>query len=142
MDNSILISRYVQSILEEAPEIKAILGENTNKIFTLLQESTEENPLTYPYIVHSRESLTTTYSKDFELGMGGWFNTIQYKILCVSDDYESGLNLANAVRHSIETYRLKNDEIFIHPIKVYNITEYTTQVDEYVQDIQLTIVVQ
>ena len=112
-DNSLLISKYVQKVLEESEEVVSMLDGNKKKIFALKQN---EN-ITFPFIVHSRSNLTATYTKDIEfLRNVGWSNTVQFTVCCVSDDYIQAIDLANAVRHSLETYRLKNEDIYIHPI--------------------------
>ena len=138
MDNSILISRYVQQILEESEEVRAILGNDQHKIFPLLQPDTIE----FPFIVHSRNSIAVTYTKDIEYMRGGWTNEINYIVSCVSDNYIQCLELANAVRRAMETYRWKDEDICIHPIKVNYITEYTTEQNAFVQEIQFNITVE
>ena len=138
MDNSILISRYVQQILEESEEVRAILGNDQHKIFPLLQPDN----LSFPFIVHSRNSIAVTYTKDIEYMRGGWTNEINYIVSCVSDNYIQCLELANAVRHAMETYRWKDEDIYIHPIKVNYITEYTTEQNAFVQEIQFNITVE
>ena len=138
MDNSILISRYVQQILEESEEVRAILGNDQHKIFPLLQPDTIE----FPFIVHSRNSIAVTYTKDIEYMRGRWTNEINYIVSCVSDNYIQCLELANAVRHAMETYRWKDEDIYIHPIKVNYITEYTTEQNAFVQEIQFNITVE
>ena len=73
---------------------------------------------------------------------GGWTNEINYIVSCVSDNYIQCLELANAVRHAMETYRWKDEDIYIHPIKVNYITEYTTEQNAFVQEIQFNITVE
>ena len=63
-DNSLLISKYIQQILEENEEIRLIIGENAHAIFPLLQPDN----LNFPFIVHSRTGLTVKYTKDIEIG--------------------------------------------------------------------------
>jgi len=133
-DSSILISKYVQSILEESEEVRAIIGDNQHKIFPLLQP---EN-LKFPFIVHSRLSLTTQYTKDFPLTFG-WTNEITYVVSCVSDDYIQCIELANAVRHSMEGYRWKSEEINIEPIQLMNVSEYTVDDTTFVEELQFKI---
>ena len=138
-DNSLCINKYVQKILEESEEVVSILGGNKKKIFALKQN---EN-ITFPFIVHSRSNLTTTYTKDIEyIRNVGWSNTVQFTVCCVSDDYIQVIDLANAVRHSLETYRLKNDDIYIHPILLINAIEYMTDYDAYVQELQFQCIVE
>ena len=137
-DNSLLISKYIQQILEESDEVKAIVGNDEHKIFPLLQPDN----LTFPFIVHSRNSITVTYTKDIEYGPVGWTNEVSYIVSCVSDNYIQCLELANAVRHAMETYRWKDEDIYIHPIQINYITEYTTEQNAFVQEIQFKIYVE
>ena len=138
MDNSILISKYVQTILEESDEVRAILGEDQHKIFPLLQPDN----LSFPFVVHSRNSITVTYTKDIEYMPAGWTNEVSYIVSCVSDNYIQCLELANAVRHAMETYRWKDENIYIHPIQINYITEYTTDQNAFVQELQFNITVE
>ncbi len=137
-DNSILISKYIQQILEENEEVKAIVGNDEHKIFPLLQP---EN-LSFPFIVHSRTGLSVQYTKDIEIGHVGWWNTVQYTISCVSNDYIQCIELANAVRHAVETYRWKTQDIYIHPIQLQNVIEYTTDNDTFVEELQFECIVE
>ena len=133
-DNTLLISKYIQKTLENNEEVKAILGNDQHKIFPLLQPDT----LSFPFIVHSRQSLNVTYTKDLVYCMG-WTNTIQYVVTCVSNEYIQCLELANAVRHSLEGFYLKNDDIHINPIMLQNVSEYTVDNDAYVEELTFTI---
>ena len=138
-DNSLLISKYVQKILEESEEVVTMLDGNKKKIFALK----ENENISFPYIVHSRSNLTVTYTKDIEFIRNvGWSNTVQFTVRCVSDDYIQAIDLANAVRHSLETYRMKNEDIYIHPILLINAIEYITDYDAYVQELQFQCTVE
>lgn len=137
-DNSLLLAKYIQQILEESEEIKAIIGEDTHKIFTVLQP----DKLSFPYIVHGRSGISVEYTKDIEYGNIGWYNTVTYNVYSVSDDYEQCLDLANAIRHSLETYRWKTEEIYIHPIQLLTVSEYTTEEDAFVEELQFQCVVE
>ena len=138
-DNALLISKYVQKILEESEEVVTMLDGNKKKIFALKQN---EN-ISFPFIVHSRSNLTVTYTKDIEfIHNVGWSNTVQFTVCCVSDDYIQAIDLANAVRHSLETYRMKNEDVYIHPILLINAIEYMTDYDAYVQELQFQCTVE
>lgn len=132
-DNTILISKYVQKILEEDAEVQSILGTDEHKIFPLLQPDT----LKFPFIVHSRTGLQVFYTKDISFGQFGWTNTINYTVSCVSDNYIQALELANAVRHAMEAYRLRNDDINIHPIQLISASEYNN--GAFVEELQFKI---
>lgn len=138
MDNSLLISKYFQSILEENQEIKDIIGNDEHKIFPLLQPAN----LSFPFIVHARTGITVNYTKDIEYGHCGWYNIVNYTVSCVSDDYVQCVELANAVRHALETYRWKDEDIYIHPIQLLTVAEYTTDNDAFVQELQFQCMVE
>lgn len=153
MDNSLLISKYIQYILEHSNEIADILDpvnaphnlndeentqEYTQRIFPLLQPDN----LSFPFIVHSRTGITVEYTKDIEYAPVGWYNIVNYTISCVSDDYAQCIELANAVRHSVETYRWKDEDIYIHPIQLLTVSEYTTDNDAFVQELQFQMMVE
>lgn len=133
-DNTILISKHIQKALENSEEIKAIIGDREHAIFPLLQPDT----LAFPFIVHSRQSLNVTYTKDLPYRMG-WTNTIQYVVTCVSNEYIQCLELANAVRHTLEGYYYKDADIHINPIMLQNVSEYTVENDAFVEELTFTI---
>lgn len=133
-DNTILISKYIQKALENSEEIKSILGTDQHKIFPLLQPQ----ELTFPFIVHSRQSLNVTYTKDLQFHLG-WTNTIQYVVTCVSNEYIQCLELANAVRHTLEGFYQKDESIRISPIMLQNVAEYTIENDAFVEELTFTI---
>ena len=138
-DNALLISKYLQKILEESEEVVTMLDGNKKKIFALKQN---EN-ISFPFIVHSRSNLTVTYTKDIEFIRNvGWSNTVQFTVCCVSDDYIQAIDLAIAVRHSLETYRMKTEDIYIHPILLINAIEYMKDYDAYVQELQFQCTVE
>lgn len=138
MDNSLLISKYFQSILEENQEVRDIVGNDEHKIFPLLQPAN----LSFPFIVHARTGITVNYTKDIEYGHCGWYNIVNYTVSCVSDDYVQCVELANAVRHALETYRWKDEDIYIHPIQLLTVSEYTTDNDAFVQELQFQCMVE
>ena len=138
MDNSLLISKYFQSILEENQEVRDIVGNDEHKIFPLLQPAN----LSFPFSVHARTGITVNYTKDIEYGHCGWYNIVNYTVSCVSDDYVQCVELANAVRHALETYRWKDEDIYIHPIQLLTVSEYTTDNDAFVQELQFQCMVE
>ena len=132
MDNSILIPKYIQSILEENEAVMSILNNDANKIFTL----NRNDELTFPFIAHQRLNITPTYTKDFH-----WTNLVTYSVKCVSNDYSEVLALANATRHALETYRWKCEDIYIHPIQLASVSEYLID-DAIVEELQFELIVQ
>lgn len=121
MDNSILILKYIRAILLENEEVMALV--DADNIFCLLAHADTK----LPYIVMSRNSIQTQYTKD-----RAFDNTVQFTINVVAESYIDSIELANAVRHAIENYRWKTEDIWIHPISVSNISE-STDGNTYVQ---------
>lgn len=133
MDNTLLINKYILTQLESSEAISDILGNDEHKIFPLIQP----DALTFPYIVFQRTSLMPTYTKDVALGMG-WTNAINISVKCISDDYVISLELANAVRNSLEGYYYQDDAIRIDPIELLSATEYALD-DIFVQELTFNI---
>ena len=123
MDNSILILKYIRAILLENDEVMELVSEDN--IFSLIAHSDAK----LPYIVMSRNSIQTQYTKD-----RAFDNTVQFTVNVVAGSYLDSIEIANAVRHAIENYLWKNAEIFIHPISVVNISE-STDGDQFVQSL-------
>lgn len=126
MDNSILCGKYLRRFLTENVELSALI--DTKKIFPLLA-----NPdTTFPFIVYSRINLIPIYTKDLLSD-----NQVSFAIIVVSDKYNESLEIANAVRHSLEGYRFRDEYINIYPIKLESIYE-ETQEDAYIQRMTFT----
>lgn len=126
MDNTILAGKYIRKIMIEDVELMKLI--TSDKIFPLIA-----NPdTTYPFIVYSRENITPIYTKDFLSE-----NELSFTIIVVSADYEESLDIANAVRHSLESYRYKDEVINIYPIKLQSVVEETLE-DAYIQRMVFT----
>ena len=121
MDNTILAGKYIRKFLVENEELSAII--DTKKIFPLIANA----DTTFPFIVYSRNNIVPTYTKDYLTD-----NALTFTIIVVSDEYVQSLELANAVRHSLEGYRYTDEVISIAPIKLQSITEETIE-DAYIQ---------
>lgn len=121
MDNTILAGKYIRQIMVDNQELMGLIA--ANKIFPLIA-----NPdTTFPFIVYSRTNLIPTYTKDLLTD-----NLVSFVVIVVSDNYVQSLNIANAVRHSLEGYRYQDNDIKIYPIKFDSITEETIE-DAYIQ---------
>ena len=131
-DNSLLIASYIQNILESNEEVMSLLNDDDKKIFTF----NRSDELEFPFICHYRNNITTTYTKDLH-----WYNTVNYTVKCISNDYEQVLELVNAARHALETYRWKDNDIFIHPIQLVSVSEYPDD-DAIVEELQFSMIVE
>lgn len=128
----------VEGATGETGAAEEVLTPKDNKIFPLLQPAN----LTFPFIVHARTGIEVQYTKDIEMIGAGWYNIVNYTVSCVSDDYVQCIELANAVRHSMETYRWKDEDIYIHPIRLLTVSEYTTDNDAFVEELQFQFMVE
>lgn len=126
MDNTILAGKYLRKFMVENEELTSLIP--ANKIFPLIA-----NPdTTYPFIVYSRDNIIPTYTKDLLSD-----NDLSFTVIVVTNDYGKSLDIANAVRHSLETYRYKDEVITIYPIKLQSVSEETLE-DAYIQRMVFT----
>lgn len=126
MDNSILIGKYIYKFLTEDDNINKITKGN---IFPLVANENTN----YPFIVFSRTSIVPVYDKD-----GAYQDNVEAQIICVSDDYSKGVDLANSVRNLLEFKHFEDTSIHISKIIVSNVSESYVE-DAYLQIISLTI---
>lgn len=129
MDNSILTGKYLRQILLENQELMKLI--TSDKIFPLIANA----DTTFPFIVYSRNNLIPTYTKD-----GRVSNQLTYDFVIVSDKYIESLDIANAVRHALETYRWYDSNIHIDPIRLDQAYEETLD-DAYLQRLQFSLTV-
>lgn len=127
-DNSILVTKYIRKFIVENEEVSKLI--NTNNVFSLAPPNTN---ITFPFVVYGRTSLITTYTKDLLSE-----NNITIYIYVVSNKYIESLEIANAIRHSIESHIYKDDVITIDVIKLESVTEETSD-DAYVQKMIFTL---
>lgn len=130
MDNTILAGKYVRKFMIENNELTALIP--SSKIFPLVANA----DTTYPFIVYSRNNLTPVYTKDHLSD-----NIVQFTIIVVSDEYVETLDIANAVRHALESYRYTDENITINPIKLESVVEETYD-DAYIQRMTISFTAQ
>lgn len=125
-DNSILVTKYIRKFITENEDVCKLV--NKNNIFPLIANA----DTTFPFVVYGRSSLVPIYTKDILTE-----NNITIYIYVVSDKYVQSLEIANAIRHSIESHIYKDDDIYIDTIKLESITEETSD-DAYIQKMVFT----
>lgn len=125
-DNSILVTKYIRKFITENEYVCKLV--NKNNIFPLIANA----DTTFPFVVYGRSSLIPIYTKDILTE-----NNISIYIYVVSDKYVQSLEIANAIRHSIESHIYKDDDICIDTIKLESITEETSD-DAYIQKMVFT----
>lgn len=96
---SLEIGKLIYSLLSADSRLSTLLG---NKIFPLIVE----NNTTYPFIVYKRSDVKANYTKDYYLN-----DDVSIDIVCVSDNYLSGLEIAVIIREILENKRFKNEGV-------------------------------
>lgn len=96
---SLEIGKLIYSLLSDDSRLSTLLG---NKIFPLIVE----NNTTYPFIVYKRSDVKANYTKDYYLN-----DDVSIDIVCVSDNYLSGLEIAVIIREILENKRFKNEGV-------------------------------
>lgn len=134
MDNSILVGKYLYSILSHDAEVTSFV--DGDKILPLLAMGQEDNgefvDIKFPFIVYTREDITPVYTKDILTE-----NLVKFTILCVDKDYINCLDVANAVRHALEGKRYSDEDIRIFTIKLDSIQEDLIE-NAYVQTLHFS----
>ena len=91
-----------------------------------------ESGTKYPFIVFTRTSVNSEFSKD-----GIIKDLVTVEINCVTTTYLEGCNIANAVRNLLDCSWYKSEELFISQIRLSNVVE-AYQDDAYVQTLTFT----
>jgi hypothetical protein len=118
--NSLLLGKHIYKILSESEAISGYVG---NKIFPIVVESGTK----YPFIVFTRSSIDTSFSKD-----GIIKDIVKVEINCVTATYLDGCIIANEVRNLLDCSTYKTEELFISQIRLSNVVE-AYQDDAYIQ---------
>lgn len=109
---SISISKHVFAKLSDSEALKPLVGD---KIFPL---STKE-ATTFPFIIYKRDSLTPAYTKDrYDTGD----NTV-IEVVVASDSYFNSVEIAEAVRLSLENKRGKYEAFSVIDAKMLSADE-------------------
>ncbi len=107
--SSISIIRQIRSILLNNANLVSLIGGKA-KIFPIVAEAETKNP----FIVIKRNSLTVSYTKDFNVNDD---NIIILSI--IADDYEKVVAISEEVRNSLENYR----DNFILESRITNVSD-------------------
>lgn len=125
-DNTILIAKYVRKIMLANEELMALIS--SDNIYPLMANENTK----FPFIVYARSGLVPEDSK-----VGVAQNDVTMLFYVVSDEYVESLDIANALRHALEYYHYKDDDIKFD-IRFNSITESTSE-DSYIQELEFTI---
>jgi len=133
MDNSILAGKYFRNFIINNQEVINLIS--ADKILALKVDSSinDNDPVQYPFVVFNLTSLQPIYTKDFLTG-----NICTFSLAVVSNEHDNMLDIANAIRHSLEGHKYRDEHINIYPIKVQSISENTID-DAYVMMMIFTL---
>lgn len=121
MDNSMLTGKYLWKIVTEDEEVKKLIP--PAKVCPLMALA----DTTFPFVVYSRDALVPEYTKDMLSS-----NNLTFTFITVTNKYEDGVVIANAIRNALECKYYKDEDIYIHPIKVTALYEETVD-DAFLQ---------
>ena len=93
MKNSILISKYIITLLKQNEDLTSLVGDRIYPIDA-------KQGTTFPFIVVRRQNITTEYNKD-----GISYDTVSFSVIVVAMNYIDSVIIAQEVRKSLELYR-------------------------------------
>ena len=113
---SLEVGKEIYSLLNGDARLTTLVE---NKIYPIIVEK----ETTYPFIVYKRSNIIPDYTKDFH-------------IICVSNDYAQGIEIAEIVRDILEDKRTKD----IQSIKLESADEDFID-DAYVQTLSFNLTI-
>ena len=127
MKNSLLITKYIRSILEQD---KALMKLIPIKNFYPVDA---KHGTKYPFAVIIRIGLEDDLSKD-----GVYEDTVVVQIYVVDDNYYNSITIANEIRNWLEGHTFKDDTIYIRKMKLSASSEAYYN-DAYIQELTFNI---
>ena len=99
----LLINKYIRKILIEQKEVTDLVDPRNIKALIL-------SPTSFPFISFQRGNIRPEYTKD-----GNVEDTVSVEVICVANDYEQAVNIAQAVRETLEkhSYGVPKDNFLI-----------------------------
>ena len=106
---------YINKVIYERLTTHQYIALNCpNKVFPLVAEQTT----TFPFVVYWRENIVSESCKD-----GMHEDYVTFTVVAVSDNYPASLDLANAIRESLESMRFVSRGMLITNCKVTGVEE-------------------
>lgn len=128
MSTSLSAGKIIRKILTEDETVKAM---GVTKIFPVVTDTA-----ILPYIAYRRKSVeANTVKSQSYIGNA---DTTSIEILCFTDDYESSISLAEAVRNALDGRQYEIDGLRMRSC-VMTDSEEAWQDDAYVQRLIFTI---
>lgn len=109
-DRSLAICRYIRDILREDYGVISLISKDN--INTLINDKEE---VKFPIITITRNSINIEYTKDI-----AHYNTVYFGVNIYGRSYDEVIDLAIEVRHALETFQWKDEEleIYMEPIRL------------------------
>ena len=121
---SLEVGKEIYSLLNGDARLTTLVE---NKIYPIIVVK----ETTYPFIVYKRSNIIPDYTKDFHLK-----DNVIIDIICVSNDYAQGIEIAEIVRDILEDKRTKD----IQSIKLESADEDFID-DAYVQTLSFNLTI-
>lgn len=122
---SLSAGAIIREILLQDEEVSA----RANKIFPVVTDKAE-----LPYILYRRSAMGVTPQKAGQPGA----DEVKMEILCFTDRYSEGIELAEAVRSALDCKTMESDGLRLRGCYLSD-SEEAWQDDAYVQQMEFTI---
>ena len=127
MTNSLLITKYIRTILSQNAELMKKIP--IKRFFPIEVKQGAK----FPFAVISRTGMIDTQSKD-----GIYEDTVTVSIIIVDDNYYGSLEIANEIRNWLEGHSYKDETINITRMKLNSASEGYYN-DAFIQELIFTI---
>lgn len=127
----ILINKYLKKIFDNDEKITSLVKKSNIKAMIL-------QPTNFPFISFKRNQVETHYNKDIP-----YEDVVSVDIICVSNNYSESVEIAQAIRESIEfkVYKDSKENILITKMWMTDANEDTIS-DSFVQTLTFEIHIQ
>lgn len=116
---SLSAGQLIRAILLQSESVTAI----TKSVFPVYRKRAD-----LPYLLYGRRSLDPTQTKNKPA------DTVEIEVDCYTEDYEQGLELAEAVRYALDHIEAENDTLSMHSCSMTDAGEMY-EADAYVQSL-------
>ena len=130
MKQSLLITKYVLKLLKQNTALMDLVP------YTKIYPIYAKQGTTFPFIVITRDSVLSAYSKDecFE-------DTVTVTATAITDKFDASVSIASEIRNSLEGKRYKDDNIYISQITMQSANE-TVYNKAFIQQLTFVLKVQ
>ena len=127
MKNTLKVTKYILAMLKADENLKEYIS--ADKFYPIDAKLSS----TFPFAVMQRTGIVPASTKD-----GIFQESVDYTIIIVDDNYAGSIDIAEAVRQTLDRHSYKTDEICISRITLTGSTE-TYYNDSYIQQLDFKI---